>query len=401
MFVVDDAAIAAAIAAAEAEAAAAAAGATAAEAAAAGTAAAETTAATTAASTAATGAETGAATTAADSAIVGGADSAAGATGTQGGIADALGSEATAAQGEMGPGWEQAVNEVANQPAQQSAYATNFAPQATESAVQPAATAPVEGAAQPAPIDMAAPQDVGANAPTDIAQDGTVNVQAGMDAAAAPGGGGSPSITDQLADYGKSVVKEMMTPKSMLPAAASAGSAAWQQSNIDAEQERQNAANTEAMNRVRASGDKINASVNKWASENLNPTAMQANTDQAYNDLTSSYDQFLAGANRNSGAPAGSLSTDYTKAISDGMTGASQKAADYARKLAKTQAPAFANLKSNLGELILQRDAGSALSDANSAAAIGRATAQTQNGGAGMLGAAALRGLGQGLGSKL
>jgi hypothetical protein len=233
---------------------------------------------------------------------------------------------------------------------------------------------------------------------TEIAPNaGTATVDAGFDAAAAPGAAPvepAGTMSDTMSKYASDAGKVLTDPKVVVPAAMSGGSALWQQSILDAEQERLKKINEDSQAKALAKSGEISDAVNKWALENMSPEGMQANQDAAYGDLSGDYSGYLAAAEHDPGGPSGAMPSEYSAALAGGQADASQAAADYAKKMAKMQAPAFANLKSNIGELGVARTAGNALSDMRSAGKIGAIESKDMQGSNGLLGASALRGLG-------
>jgi uncharacterized membrane protein YqiK len=144
-----------------------------------------------------------------------------------------------------------------------------------------------------------------------------------------------------------------------------------------------------------------NKAVEDWGSGYLSPEAMQKNQDEAYAKLAADYVGNQDRAQQELGGVAGATPDEYSKAMAGASANSSQEAADYARKLAKAQAPAFADLNTNIGEMKANRETTDAMSNMKAAGAEGYNALGSVPGDPKLLAAAALRGLGGGLSTIL
>jgi hypothetical protein len=127
---------------------------------------------------------------------------------------------------------------------------------------------------------------------------------------------------------------------------------------------------------------------------------MQKNQDEAYAKLAADYVGNQDRARQDLGGVVGNTPDEYSKAMAGATINSSSEAADYARKLAKAQAPAFADMSSNIGEMVAGRETSDAASNMKTAGYNGMNALGEVDGSKKQLAGAALSGLGSGLATK-
>lgn len=233
------------------------------------------------------------------------------------------------------------------------------------------------------------------------AQPAIPTVQAGADLSAAPGAAPNASITDTIGDYASKLGNTLVSPEFLGPLALQGLGSAMSYQGIDSGSDYVQETTDLAKDVVAGEQKKSNRAITDWGSDYLSPDAIQKNTDEAYVKLATDYVSNQDRARQDLGGVVGNTPDEYAKAMAGASANSSQEAADYAKKLAKAQAPAFADLNSNIGEMKANRTTADALSDMRQAGATGYNALGAVPGDPKMLGGAALRGLGSGLGTIL
>lgn len=267
-----------------------------------------------------------------------------------------------------------------------------------QSAVQPAMD---PGYYSPQGMDTTgsmAPPSMDAPMPA-AGQSSGANLMNGMDAQelnpARAAAGPANSITDSIGRFADKAVDALTDPKNLVGSGLNLAGTAMQQSALDAEQQRQNKEHDARMAEISKESDNLNRAISGWGQEYLSADGMEHSRQQSEDDLNKTLGQMLASANKDQGGPNGAVSGDFTKAMAEGAARAGDSATTYAKLMAKAQAPAFANINSQIGALRANNDAMSAQSRINGIGAIDRATTGSINPSAGaMLGGSALQGLG-------
>lgn len=255
---------------------------------------------------------------------------------------------------------------------------------------------------------VADPSYAAENAVTKMSPDSPMSAENYVDAGQM--GAGQPSIADQMAyqannvgnkmsEWGGKAMDALTDPKTLAGAGVNLGGTLMQQGALDAEQAKKAKEHEANMRLIGEESDKLNGAIGAWGRDYLSPEGMastQAESEAALNDTLG---KMLASANKDSTAPNGAMSSDFTKAMADGSANAANNSSTYAKLMAKAQAPAFANINSQIGALRANNDAMSAQSRINGIGAIDRASQQNLNPNTGaMIGGSVLQGLGSAVG---
>jgi hypothetical protein len=154
------------------------------------------------------------------------------------------------------------------------------------------------------------------------------------------------------------------------------------------------------MRMIGEEGDKMTGAVNDWAAEYMSPAGMQAENDRSEASLNKSLSDMLGSANTNDTTGVGYMPKEYGDIRARDALSSSQSAADYAKKMAAAQAPAFANMSANLAGSKAQQAMMNGTSRMNGIGAIGRAEQSPSPNPAGMIGGSIVSGLGGAIGKR-
>lgn len=203
------------------------------------------------------------------------------------------------------------------------------------------------------------------------------------------------SIADTMSKMGDETVKALTDPKTLAGAGLSMAGSLWQQSALDAEQERLDKENKKILGEIAAEGDKMTRGLTDWGGRYLSADGMNARHSEAEADANKSMAEILGSAAPSDGSPVGKMSGDYIKDRADMMANAATGAADYARKLSKMVAPGLVNDRAQTELAQIGAANSSALSRIQGLGAIGRADQQNASPNPlGMVGGQLLQGAG-------
>ena len=277
---------------------------------------------------------------------------------------------------------------------------TNVAPPPmVEGPVAPPAVGPESVATPPvstAPQPLPSPVDV---TPPPMVEGPTAPTPTGPETSASPPI--QPSISDTLSNYATKVGNTLTSPEFLVPMALQGASALMSNSAYDNAGDYTDTAMNTATNSVKKEEARSNKAVEDWGQNYLSPEAVQKNQDEAYAKLAADYVGNQDRAQKELGGVVGATPDEYSKAMAGATANSAQDAANYANKLAKAQAPAFADLGANIGEMKANRETTDALSNMKTAGAEGYNALGSVPGDPKLLAAAALRGLGGGLSTIL
>lgn len=258
---------------------------------------------------------------------------------------------------------------------------------ATQSATQPAVTQATTNMAELPVYDVATPPAV-------------QPVTAGADAGAAPGTAPPTSIADKMGEWAGKAGETLTSKEFLAPLALNALGSALSSSGYDDVSGNVDSTLQESKGEVGRETDRSNDAINSYGKNYLSPEAIQRNQDEAYAKLASDYVENQDRAQKDLGGVVGNTPGEYSKAMADAAINSSSEAADYARKLAKAQAPAFADMNANIGEMVAGRETSDAASNMRNAGYTGMNALGEVDGSKKQLAGAALSGLGSGLATK-
>lgn len=219
-------------------------------------------------------------------------------------------------------------------------------------------------------------------------------------------GQGSPSIADQvqnlanksgesLKNFGSKAMDALTDPKTLAGAGLNMGGTLMQQSALNAEEAKKQKEHDANMASIAKESDNLSRAIGGWGQQYLSADGMESSRAQSESDLNKTLGDILSSADRSTSAPNGNVSDEFTKAMGEGAARSADNATTYAKLMAKAQAPAFANVQSQIGALRANNDAMSAQSRINGIGAIDRASMGNLNPNTGaMLGGSVLQGIG-------